>query len=275
MGRIQIVRDKPNGSYSPTQATRKAKPSKRGKKPAAKSKPAESAQRKPAPDGQFWAAVREAKKLLNEIDARWWRLGELADSVVTVYGEDRLTTFAKEIGIAACTVERHRSTYRAWHPDGKAAPGPDCLPKSYAVARELQTLEERFEIVADNPHITKREAVEIRKGREGKGRGQKQKRTADWLRKNSQRWFQRVSELANEIDREVNLASHVDDPERKEIFREVIGPSGGLLPTIRSAGDSLIWLADYVEAILREGEEDADAAPEPEEDAEPEQAEAA
>jgi hypothetical protein len=79
-------------------------------------------------------AVAEAKQIIAEKDSsrEWLRLGELADKLEPRYGEQTLKRFAKDIGIAACTLERHRSVFRAWP---KEAPAP----KSYAVAQELRT----------------------------------------------------------------------------------------------------------------------------------------
>jgi hypothetical protein len=235
-----IESGKTNGSQ-PRQTTRRAQP-----KPAT-----------PATDRKkFWAAVNEAKKVLVEIDERWWRIGELADSVTTIYGEGDLAKFAKEIGLAACTVERHRSVYRAWHPkdaDGKSAPGPECLPKSYAVARELEKLDDRVEIVRDNPHITKAAAVAIRQGRKGR----KQKQRHDWRGNNAERDFNHLCKLANDS---IDVTKFVDgkiEPELEAVLREVIEP--GLLPTIRKAGERLIKIANLFEIIARSAGEDAPA----------------
>jgi hypothetical protein len=123
------------------------------------------------------------------------------------------------------------------------------LPKSYSVARELQDRDDRFEIIKDNPNLTKREAVAIRQEREGKVPAPHQKKgTPDYMRKNSQRWFQRVYQLSNDINREVNYGGI--EPELEEVFREVIEPA--LLPTIRDAGEALIKLADYLETVTAE-----------------------
>jgi hypothetical protein len=248
-------------------------------KSAAQPKPAEPVKGKAdflkSEEGK--ALVREGKEILAQEDKGYWRLGEIASGLETEYGQKTLEHYAKAIGVAACTLERHRNVYRAWHSDWhstskdrKSAPGPE-LPKSYSVARELQDADDRFDLIEANPNMSKREARDLRLMRAGKGPKQKvEKGTTAWLRNNSDRWFKHVYELATKIIREVNIAAtaKTTEPELKEIYREVIAPE--LLPTIRSAGDGLIQLADYLETVLRE-DEDA----EPEEDDEQAQAEAA
>jgi hypothetical protein len=59
------------------------------------------------------------------------RLGELADKLEPRYGDRTVAKFAAEIGIAACTLKRCLSVYRAWK--GIEAPAP----LSYAVLQEL------------------------------------------------------------------------------------------------------------------------------------------
>jgi hypothetical protein len=250
-----------NGSTPPQPTTPKAEPTKGGKKPA-------------ADDKQFWAAVTEARQILARENAGWWRLGELADNVVAVYGEKKLDKFAKEIGIAACTVGRHRSVYRAWYREGTEAPGPESLPTSYAVARELQAQPDRFDQIEANPNMSKREARDIRLMREGKGRTQKEKgKTAAWLRNNIERQIKLIFQLVNKINRAVKIEATAETTgqELKEIYREVVGPSRALLPTGRDAGVGLIKFFEYLETVL---DEDEDAEPEPDEE-EPEEEEPA
>jgi hypothetical protein len=103
----------------------------------------------------FTDAVGEAKLILKQASLGSFRLGELADRIEPVYGEGTLARFAREIGIAACTLDRHRSVFRAWK---NQAPGPEL---SYAVLRELAAHPKRAEIIRDNPAITKREAAQL------------------------------------------------------------------------------------------------------------------
>jgi hypothetical protein len=141
------------------------------------------------------------------------------------------------------------------------------LPKSYAVARELEKLDDRFEIIKDHPNTTKREARKLRLEREGNEYQEHlEKRTPAWMRKNVKPWFQHVCKLTVDVLREVNLARGTGGPDIEEILREVIGPSRGLLPSIRNAGDALIQLANYLDTVLSE---DEDAEPAEDEDVEP------
>src|SRR5205823_3838698 len=91
----------------------------------------------PAADIQidYDAAVTEGKKITQDTERGWMRLGELADRIEPRYDNQTLKRFAADIGIAACTLERRRSVYRAWAEAPKSAPAPI----SYTVAQELQT----------------------------------------------------------------------------------------------------------------------------------------
>ena len=70
-----------------------------------------------APTDEFFdEAVREGKEILAQIDQAergQFRLGALAHQVKTKYNDRSLARFAKEIGIAKCTLERYRTVYRA------------------------------------------------------------------------------------------------------------------------------------------------------------------
>lgn len=117
------------------------------------------------------AAVVEGKEIVEDIAAklasaqdRRMRLGELADAVEKAYGEGRLTKYAKDIGAALCTLKRSRSVYRAWA-ENEAA--PPLLPKSFAVAQDLQRHPRRFEIIKKDPDITTRKARTLRRTASG------------------------------------------------------------------------------------------------------------
>jgi anthranilate/para-aminobenzoate synthase component I len=193
-------------------------------------------------------AVREGKQILADIDSkqdRLMRLGQLADAVETRYGEHKLKDFAKAIGIARCTLERCRSVYRAWA--GNEAPAP----KSYAVAQELQSHPDRFAIIRENPHLTKRAARKLR--HEHRRREEAAARARDdWHREHSRRWFKSMIEHAQELIRDGELAQ----PENKLLeplrssTRAAIQPE--LLPTLRAAGKAAIRLADFLERLAAE-----------------------
>jgi hypothetical protein len=86
--------------------------------------------------------------------------------VETKYGDRTLKTFATAIGTVICTLERHRTVYRAWKDGLKDIPAPG--PKlGYAVARELAKHPDRLAIIKNNPNITKREATAIMRKHHG------------------------------------------------------------------------------------------------------------
>jgi hypothetical protein len=189
----------------------------------------------------YETAVAEGKEIIAEIDSsrdRLMRLGELADEVGSGYGEGRLKRFAKEIGIAACTLARCRSVFRAWP---KEAPAP----KSYAVAQELQAHPNRLEIIRQNPDMTKRKAREIRR------RHDRETRSApDHIREEAKRWFRNVVQRAGEAIRDADFADSEVSPNLRQATREAIEPM--LLPTLREAAAALIRLAAYLEQLTQE-----------------------
>jgi hypothetical protein len=142
------------------------------------------------------------------------------------------------------------------------------LPKSYAVARELEKLDDRFEIIKDNPNLAKAGARKLLLEREGNEYQEylEKKNTPAWMRKNVEPWFKRVCKLAVDVRRQVNLVRGTGGPGIEEVLREVIGPSRGLLPSWRDAGEALIQVFNYVETVLSK---DEDAEPAEDEDVKP------
>jgi hypothetical protein len=110
---------------------------------------------KQADEPDFYdAAVAEGMQITQNMTTAEWgrmRLGELASQVETKYGENKLRQYAKDIGMAICTLERSRSVYRAWAEIPAA-------PPNFSVAQELQDHPERAQIIKDKPNITTREA---------------------------------------------------------------------------------------------------------------------
>jgi hypothetical protein len=107
-----------------------------------------------------WAdAVVEGKELMAKIkDAErcQLRLGELADKVVhPTYGDHTFAKFAAKIGIDKNTLGHYRTTYRAW----KDILPPGAKFPSFAVLKELATVEDRAELIKSEPKMTKRRAV--------------------------------------------------------------------------------------------------------------------
>jgi hypothetical protein len=184
-------------------------------------------------------AVAEAKEILAQMEGsrgRLMRLGELADKIEARYGEQSLKRFASEIGIAACTLARCRSVFRAW--DEKGAPAPI----SYAVAQELQNHPDKFDLVRKNPNLTKREARKIMH------RWRKEQVQADvnvHRREEWTRWFRAVVRHAGEARRDAAISDGRVSPELRQALSEIVEPK--LLPVLREAGEALIRLAAYLE----------------------------
>lgn len=187
----------------------------------------------------FADAVSEGRDLITVMNGEerriQLRLGELYARVERKYGDRTLAKFAKEIGVAACTLERYHSVFRAW--EGIPAPGP----VSYAVMRELQDHPQREEIVKENPKITKREAQKLKREREGK---QKNNKSGNWRLEEAKRWFRRVCSLANEVKREMERHKEV-----ARALREIVEPEllATLVPNLREGSAALLSLADHLE----------------------------
>ncbi len=204
------------------------------------------AKAKPASESDYKAAVAQAKQILAEIDRGWWQLGELADKVTKKYGEQRLKRFADDIGIGLCTLERRRSVYRAWSTNEAPA------PKSYAVAQELQAVEGRFELIKQNPNMTKREAREIKAAPE-----KSQSRTeqaganpaAGHRLEETKRWFRSVVEHSREALSDAAFVNGYVEPELRRVLRE------GVDATLREAGEAYIRLVEFLEKLLANEDE--------------------
>ena len=124
----------------------------------------------------FEDAVRECKQIRARIEGRnedterdHFRIGEIADKVQTKYKDRTHAELAKRSNIAYSCLKRYLSVYRAWKGTPFGAPGPQSV--SYSVLRELATLEDREQIIRDNPNMTRREAEKLRRERNGKGKG--------------------------------------------------------------------------------------------------------
>lgn len=186
-------------------------------------------------------AVTEAKQIIAAIESSEMRLGELADRLEPKYGEQTLTRFAKEIGIAVCTLERRRSVYRAY----KEIPAP--APKSFAVAQELAAHPDRAEIITNNPNLKKSEARKLMKA--WRQKDQQEKTSDDWQLEDTRRWFKDLVTRANDAiaDGELSETHHLD-PAKRQILREVVEPT--LVPILREGGAAWIKLADFLKRCL-------------------------
>jgi hypothetical protein len=108
------------------------------------------------PEAIYLAAVEEGKAIVATISGKQWALGDLADTVVTKYGEARLEQFAEDINFDGVytTLERYRTVCRAF-------PKTRGRPRYFASAQVLAPYTQRFEIVERNPDISEREARAI------------------------------------------------------------------------------------------------------------------
>ena len=193
-------------------------------------------------------AVSEGKEIVAKIgDAErgQLRLGELADNLEPKYKDRTLATYAKEIDVAKCTLDRYRTVYRAWA--GKLAPGPNSV--SYAVLRELSTHPEREQIIRENPNLTKREAHDLmRKQVYAAEEKRKQDQEDDWL-KHSRKWFKDFVALANEAIRAAGVVAECT-PEQLDTLLQAVEP--GLLMYLRGGGRCLFNVANQLAELLGE-----------------------
>lgn len=208
------------------------------------------------------AAVREGKEIVLEIEAAergQLRLGELADNLEPKYGDRTLSKYATEIDVAKCTLDRYRTVWRAWK--ANLAPGPNSIsPPPYAVCRELAAHPEFIEqIIRENPNISKREARnKMRNLLHDKKEKAEVAQEEDWG-KHNRRWFQEICTLANDALRAALVVIAEDKkeaatPEQLRRLAKVVDPH--LLPTVRNAGKALVKLADYLDELVEEPQQE-------------------
>jgi hypothetical protein len=180
-------------------------------------------------------AVTEGRAIVARADQDQMRLGELADQVDKAYGENSLAKFGKEIGVAACTLKRRRSVYRAYK--GIGAPVP--LSQPFSVLQELAVHPQRDKIIVERPQLTKREARDLVRQYHG--------HSLTLRRTETERWLREVVAIAGKA---VGATSFVDQPLSPEAKRELankIEPS--ILPGLREGGEALLRLADCLEQL--------------------------
>ena len=187
-------------------------------------------------------AVSEAKQIIATIESNEMRLGELADRLEPRYGEKTLEKFAKEIGVAVCTLERRRSVYRAW----KEIPAP--APISFSVQQELQNHPDRARIIAENPNLTKGQARALT--RAWRKKDQEEKAGGDWKLETTKRWFNDLVSRASKALSDVEMTKAHLDPAKRLILRKVVEPT--TLDTVRKGGEAWIHLADFLAHCLEE-----------------------
>ena len=161
------------------------------------------------------------------------RSGEIADKVESIYGDRTISKLAKEGGIAACTLKRRRTVYRAWQAIGAA-------PPQFAVAQELHAHPDREQIIKRLPNITSREARKLMTEYRA---AEKNKEPS--AQKNDKRWFRDVVQIAGNATQQAEITTQRLSRERRQQLRAVSEPK--LIGAIREGGEALIKIADWVE----------------------------
>jgi hypothetical protein len=196
---------------------------------------------KQADEPDFYdAAVAEGMQINQNMTTAEWgrmRLGELASQVETKYGENKLKQYAKDIGMALCTLERSRSVWRAWE-DISAA------PPNFSVAQELQDHPDRGKIVAERPNITTREAR--KKARAWKEK--KQKEDPDFGVKQMKELFDGLLTRASKAIADEEMISNLDLERRQNLKKAIKDPK--LLDELREGARAWTLTADLLQNLV-------------------------
>jgi hypothetical protein len=214
-----------------------------------KRKPVAAGTNAPTDTIPFDDAVREGKEIIALLEdterQSHWRLGELADKLEPKYNDRTLAKFAEAIGIAACTLERHRSVFRKWQAI------PAARPISYAVLRALQDHPNRAAIVEKQPNLTAREARGLmQEHRRASGKQQKRDQEEHWL-KHNRKWFRGLYAHAEEASRAAYLALDCPPEKQRELLQAI---DKLLLMDLGGFGRALINFVDEYEKLLEEQE---------------------
>jgi hypothetical protein len=190
-------------------------------------------------DKNYKAMVAEAKEIDQTADMDQMRLAKIAAQVETKYGEGTLKQFAKDTGIALCTLQRRRSVWRAWE-EIQAVP-----PKLYSVAQELQAHPERGRIITEEPDITSSRARKLmRVYKEQQQEEQQQKPKNGWTVKETQRWF---NDLVARASAAIEDGPALDKV-KKEIIKQAIEPT--LLDTVEQGAEAWIKLVKQLRPLF-------------------------
>jgi hypothetical protein len=194
----------------------------------------------------YHKAVVEVRELLAQIDAAergYYRLGQLVYEVAEAaeYGDRTLARFADDVGVAKCTLDRYANVYRSWK--DKLAPGPK-LP-SYSVLRELTPYAsdpEVAKIIRDDPNITKREALHLKRKLKGVEKEKtKVKQKDDWLKEN-RRGFRELYNHAEAASRVADVWLDCTSEKQLELLPAV---ESLMRDSLRGFARTLIEFADH------------------------------
>jgi hypothetical protein len=226
-------------------------------------------------EAEYQAAVKEGKAITVQLSGKQWALGDLADKVEKVYGENRLKQFAEDINFAGavCTLERCRDVCRAF-PESRGR------PRHFASAQLLAAHPDRFEIVKRNPDISKAEARELmRQWREenpdaatsseaaeddddmldeagptptatkaAKTKGRKKTAENEWSGDNQQ-WHRDVVVVANKAIELAEVRKRCSHEQRRDLFAVIDPP---LIETVREASEAFGELARWLHKLAEE-----------------------
>jgi len=189
-------------------------------------------------DKQYVAWVTEAKQIDQTADKGQMRLAQIAAQVETKYGEETLKHFAKDTGIALCTLQRRRSVWRAWE-EIQAAP-----PKLYSVAQELQAHPERARISKEEPDITSSRARKLMREYKEQQRPQKVNNGGDWTVKGTKRWFNDLVERASKAIEDGPALDKV----KEDILKQAIEPT--MLDTVQRGIEAWIKVLNRLRPLF-------------------------
>jgi hypothetical protein len=203
----------------------------------------------------YGKAVDEARDILAQIDVAergYYRLGQLIYEVAEAaeYGDRTLAKFADDIDVAKCTLDRYASVYRSWK--GILAPGPK-LP-SYSVLRELApsaSNPEVAKVIRDDPNITKREALDLKRKLKGVEKEKTNEKQRDVWLKDNRRGFRELYSHAEAAAREADVWLSCK-PEKQCELLQAVEPL--LRDGLRGFARTLIEFADHFEQLAAEQE---------------------
>jgi hypothetical protein len=203
----------------------------------------------------FEDAVRKCKEIRARIEGRneeterdHFRIGEIADKVETKYKDRTHAKLAERSNIAYSCLKRYLSVYRAWKGTPFGAPGPQSV--SYSVLRELASLEDREQIIRDNPNITKREAEQLRRERDGKGDGNGEPQGS--FRTDNRRYLKDVCTRAEDLRKKAEEALD-DTDEQLDDLAKLAGEQ--VLMNLRADAKVVVGLAELLLARRRQLED--------------------
>ena len=104
--------------------------------------------------------MQRGRELVENVSNNQYALGELADTIETVYGDNSLEDFAEAIGIEYNTLKGYRTVWRKW----KNSP---VKPRNYSLAKALASYKHKDEYIKRWPDEAEKQArADIRRWKE-------------------------------------------------------------------------------------------------------------